>query len=111
MVAVMVGRRALARGDPAHRAAGAPAPHATIRDRHDLVVTLFARGWIVLGMTLLNTYVLYFFNDVLGARDASLKTGLVAGSALVGAIVSSVLAGKLSDRFDRRSSSRSRACR
>jgi MFS family permease len=53
-------------------------------------------------MTLLNTYVLYFFSDVLGARDASLKTGLVAGSALVGAIVSSVLAGKLADRFDKR---------
>ena len=65
-------------------------------------VTLFARGWIVLGMTLLNTYVLYFFSDVLGARDASLKTGLVAGSALVGAIVSSVFAGKLSDRIDKR---------
>lgn len=83
-------------------AAVAPAPHATIRDRHDLGVTLIARGWIVLGMTLLNTYVLYFFSDVLGARDASFKTGLVAGSALVGAIVSSVLAGKLSDRIDRR---------
>jgi MFS family permease len=80
----------------------AAAPHATVRDRHDLVVTLFARGWIVLGMTLLNTYVLYFFSDVLGARDASLKTGLVAGSALAGAIVSSVLAGKLSDRVDKR---------
>ena len=68
-------------------------------------MTLFARGWIVFGMTLLNTFVLYFFNDVLGARDArdaSLKTGLVAGSALLGAIVSSVLAGKLSDRFDRK---------
>ena len=86
-------------------APGSSAPaqqHATVRDRHDLGVTLFARGWIVLGMTLLNTYVLYFFSDVLGARDASLKTGLVAGSALVGAIVSSVLAGKLSDRVDRR---------
>lgn len=83
--------------------ASAPAPaHATVRDRHDLVVTLFARGWVVLGMTLLNTYVLYFFSDVLGVRDASLKTGLVAGCALVGAIVSSVLAGKLSDRIDKR---------
>ncbi|MDQ6944094.1 MAG: MFS transporter [Candidatus Eremiobacteraeota bacterium] len=101
MVAVMVVAALSLAAIPAP-AAGAPTPHATIRDRHDLTVTLFARGWIVLGMTLLNTYVLYFFNDVLGARDASLKTGLVAGSALVGAIVSSVLAGKLSDRFDRR---------
>jgi MFS family permease len=82
--------------------ASAPAPRATVRDRHDLGVTLVARAWIVMGMTLLNTYVLYFFSDVLHAADAKLNTGLVAGSALVGAIVSSVLAGRLSDRFDRR---------
>ncbi|BDE07682.1 hypothetical protein WPS_29580 [Vulcanimicrobium alpinum] len=75
---------------------------AVIRDPHDLNVTLVARGWIVLGMTLLNTYVLYFFHDILGVRNASLGTGMVAGAALVGAIVSSVAAGILSDRLDRR---------
>ncbi|MEO7040567.1 MAG: MFS transporter [Candidatus Elarobacter sp.] len=79
-----------------------PAPHAVIRDRRDLGVTLVARGWIVLGMTLLNTYVLFFFSDVLHVRDASRGTGLVAGAALLGAIVSSIVAGKLSDRIDRR---------
>ena len=79
-----------------------PPPHAVIRDRHDLGVTLVARGWIVLGMTLLYTYVLYFFNDVLGVHNASLGTGMVAGAALLGAIVSSVAAGVLSDRLDRR---------
>jgi MFS family permease len=76
--------------------------HAVVRDHHDLIVTLIARGWIVLGMTLLNTYVLYFFHDVLGVHDASLRTGLVAGAALIGAIASSVWAGTLSDRVDRR---------
>jgi MFS family permease len=76
--------------------------HAKVRDHHDLVVTMIARGWIVLGMTLLNTYVLYFFHDVLRVRDASLRTGLVAGAALIGAIASSVWAGRLSDRVDRR---------
>lgn len=76
--------------------------HAKVRDHHDLVVTMIARGWIVLGMTLLNTYVLYFFHDVLGVHDASLRTGLVAGAALLGAIASSVWAGRLSDRVDRR---------
>jgi MFS family permease len=76
--------------------------HAVVRDHHDLIVTMVARGWIVLGMTLLNTYVLYFFHDVLGVHDASLRTGLVAGAALVGAIASSVWAGTLSDRVDRR---------
>jgi MFS family permease len=83
-------------------APSAPQPHAVIRDRHDLWVTVVARGWIVLGMTLLNTYILYFFSDVLHVRDASLGTGLVAGSALLGAIVSSIGAGKLSDKIDRR---------
>ena len=73
-----------------------------IRDRHDLWVTVVARGWIVLGMTLLNTYVLYFFSDVLHAGNASLGTGMVAGAALIGAIVSSIGAGKLSDKLDRR---------
>jgi MFS family permease len=102
MVAVMLVSAFSLAAIPAPAAAGAPPPHATVRDHHDLIVTLVARGWIVLGMTLLNTYVLYFFSDVLHAGDASLKTGLVAGSALVGAIVSSVLAGKLSDRIDRR---------
>ena len=76
--------------------------HAVVRDRHDLNVTVVARGWIVLGMTLLNTYVLYFFSDILGVRDASLGTGMVAGAALLGAIASSVAAGLLSDKFDRR---------
>jgi MFS family permease len=76
------------------------APH--IRDRYDLVVTLIARAWIVMGMTLLNTYVLYFFHDVLGVRNASLNTGLVAGAAMFGALASSVVVGVVSDKLDRR---------
>jgi MFS family permease len=79
-----------------------PRAHAVVRDWHDLGITLVARGWIVLGMTLLNTYILYFFSDVLGVRDASLGTGMVAGAALIGAIASSIVAGVLSDRVDRR---------
>ena len=75
---------------------------AQVRDRWDLFVTLIGRAWIVLGMTLLNTYVLYFFHDVLGIGNASFNTGLVAASAMVGAVVSSVAAGVLSDRLDRR---------
>jgi MFS family permease len=53
-------------------------------------------------MTLLNTYVLFFFNDVLGIHNASFNTGLVAAAAMVGAVASSVVAGVLSDRLDRR---------
>lgn len=79
---------------------GAAGPQVT--DRHDLIVTLIARACIVLGMTLLNTYVLYFFADVLHVKNAPLRTGLTATGALGGAIVSSIVAGILSDRFDRR---------
>lgn len=75
---------------------------AHVRDRWDLMVTLVGRAWIVLGMTLLNTYVLYFFHDVLGIRNASFNTGLVAAAAMVGAVASSVAAGVLSDKLDRR---------
>jgi MFS family permease len=75
---------------------------ATVRDRWDLFVTLIGRAWIVLGMTLLNTYVLFFFNDVLGIHNASFNTGLVAAAAMVGAVASSVAAGVLSDKLDRR---------
>jgi MFS family permease len=53
-------------------------------------------------MTLLNTYVLFFFHDVLGIRNASFNTGLVAASAMVGAVASSVVAGVMSDKLDRR---------
>ncbi|HEV8021615.1 MAG TPA: MFS transporter [Candidatus Lustribacter sp.] len=75
---------------------------AQVRDRWDLMVTLVGRAWIVLGMTLLNTYVLYFFHDVLGIRNASFNTGLVAAAAMIGAVASSVAAGVLSDKLDRR---------
>ncbi len=39
---------------------------------------------------------------MLGVHNASLGTGLVVGAALLGAIASSVVAGMLSDRMDRR---------
>jgi MFS family permease len=53
-------------------------------------------------MSLLMTYVLYFFKDVLHQSHPSTGTALVAGLSLVGAIVSSVLSGKLSDRVTRK---------
>lgn len=80
----------------------ADAPEVRIKDRHDLTVTLVGRAFIVMGMTLLNTYVLYFFHDVLHVANAPLRTGLTATGALGGAIVSSIVAGALSDRMDRR---------
>ena len=75
---------------------------ARVRDRWDLFVTMIGRAWIVLGMTLLNTYVLFFFHDVLRIGNASFSTGIVAGAAMIGAVASSVAAGTLSDKLDRR---------
>jgi MFS family permease len=101
-VAIAVVLPSLAAISPPRREAEPRTDRAVVRDWHDLQVTLIARGWIVLGLTLLNTYILYFFSDVLGVSNASLGTGMVAGAALIGAIVSSVVAGLLSDRIDRR---------
>lgn len=71
-------------------------------DHHDLIVTMIARGLMVLGMGLLNTYVLYFFHDVLHVANAPLRTGITATGALGGAVISSIIAGIISDRVDRR---------
>jgi MFS family permease len=79
-----------------------PNAGAKIRDRWDFFMTMIGRGWIVMGMTLLNTFVLFFFHDILGIKNASFTTGLTAGAAMVGAVASSVVAGVLSDRLDRR---------
>jgi Na+/melibiose symporter-like transporter len=71
------------------------------RDRHDLFVTMIARSLLLLGMGLLNTYILYFFHDVMHV-NAPLRTGITAAGALAGAILSSIIAGIISDRVDRR---------
>jgi MFS family permease len=71
-------------------------------DHHDLIVTMIARALLVMGMGLLNTYVLFFFHDVLHVANAPLRTGITATGALGGAIVSSIIGGIISDRLDRR---------
>jgi MFS family permease len=72
------------------------------RGRHDLLVTMIARSLLLLGMGLLNTYILYFFHDVMHVGNAPLRTGITAAGALAGAILSSIIAGVISDRVDRR---------
>ncbi|TAM58918.1 MFS transporter [bacterium] len=76
--------------------------HAHVADRHDFAVVFASRSAIMFGMTLLMTFVLYFFRDVLKVENPSAGTGLVAGAALVGAIVSSIWLGALSDRVIRK---------
>ncbi len=78
------------------------ADHATIRDWHDFIVVFIGRSFVTFGLTLLMTFVLYFFRDVLHTGNASAGTGLVGLAALGGAAVSSILLGRLSDRFSRK---------
>jgi MFS family permease len=90
-------------GIPPRLDVGAASDHGVaVRDRRDLYITMIMRGFIVLGMGLFSTYILYFFSDVLHAANAPLRTGLTAIAALAGAVVSSALSGILSDRLDRR---------
>lgn len=76
--------------------------HVHVRDWHDFHVIFAARAFVFFGLTLLMTFVLTFFHDVLRVGNPALGTGLVGVSALVGALVSSIWLGVLSDRVPRR---------
>ncbi|MBV8636468.1 MAG: MFS transporter [Candidatus Eremiobacteraeota bacterium] len=79
----------------------APEP-ATVVRWHDFIVVFLARAFVFFGLTLLMTFVLYFFQDVLHYKNPSQGTAFVGVCSLVGAIVSSVLLGVLSDRVSRK---------
>ena len=76
--------------------------HAKVRDWHDFIITFVARLFVAFGLSLLMTFALYFFHDVLHSANAQAGTGLVAGCALIGAITSTIFLGKLSDRVPRK---------
>ena len=76
--------------------------HARIGNWYDFTVAFWSRSWTIFGLALLMTFVLYFFRDVLKYSNPSAGTGIVGGMALVGAIVSSVVMGMLSDRIKRK---------
>lgn len=69
------------------------------RGRHDFGVTFLARFLILLGVTFLLTFVLYFFRDVLHVRNPGQGTATVAGVALIGAVASTWAIGHMSDRI------------
>jgi len=76
--------------------------HARVRDWHDFVVVFISRAWVVFGLVLLSTFILYFFHDVLKVQNAAADTGLAAGASVVGAILSSIWLGRISDRVSRK---------
>ena len=76
--------------------------HARVRDWHDFIIAFAARFCISFGLTLLMTFALYFFRDVLHVGNPQGETGLVAGCSILGAILSSLVGGQLSDRIGRK---------
>ncbi|MGH7662174.1 MAG: MFS transporter [Vulcanimicrobiaceae bacterium] len=76
--------------------------HARVRDWHDFIIAFISRLFIGFGLSLLMTFALYFFHDVLRVANPQAGTGLVAGASLIGAIISTIVFGKLSDRFGRK---------
>jgi MFS family permease len=73
-----------------------------VRDWHDFVVAFVARFWTIFGLTLLMTFALYFFHDVLKVKNPAASTGLLGGLSLAGAVISSLWMGALSDRVPRK---------
>jgi MFS family permease len=76
--------------------------HAHVRNWRDFIVAFIARLFVGFGLSLLMTFALYFFHDVLHVANPQAGTGLVAGASLIGAITSTIVLGKLSDRFSRK---------
>jgi MFS family permease len=76
--------------------------HAHVSDWANFAIAFTSRFWTFFGLVMLNTFVLYFFRDVLKVSNPSAGTGFVGVMAMVGALVSSVLMGYLSDRVPRK---------
>ena len=82
--------------------AGGDEERAHVSDWHDFTIVFISRAFLAFGLTLLMAFVLYFFKDILHVADPSAGTGIVAAASLVGAIVSGVYLGWLSDRVPRK---------
>lgn len=82
-------------------APNADRPRVQVQDWHRFGWVFAGRFFMIFGQTILMTFVLYFFQDVLHVRRAAGGTALVAGLALVGAAVSAFWMGRASDRTNR----------
>jgi len=78
------------------------AEHVHVSDWRNFSLVFTSRFWTNFGLALLGTFVLFFFSDVLKVKDASAGTSLAGVFTLVGAIVSSVAMGYVSDRIPRK---------
>ena len=101
-VSVAIGVGALLLLAEPERSTREPKEHAHISDWHDFTIVFIARAFLAFGLALLMTFVLYFFRDVLHVGNPSVGTALVGVASLVGAIISSIYLGWLSDRVPRK---------
>lgn len=74
---------------------------AHVSDWPNFTLAFTSRFWTNFGLTLLSTFVFYFFNDVLRVNATS-GTAIFGVLALTGAIVSAVAMGYVSDRVPRK---------
>ena len=81
---------------------GGDEEHAQVRDWHDFAIVFAARMLMFFGFTLLQTFVLFYFRDVLKVANPSAGTALYALATIGGAVLSSVILGLLSDRAPRK---------
>lgn len=81
---------------------GGEEEHAHVRDWHDFAIVFAARMLVFFGFTLLQTFVLFYFRDVLKVANPSAGTALYAFATIGGAVLSSVVLGVLSDRAPRK---------
>jgi MFS family permease len=76
--------------------------HARVRDWHDFIVVFVARVLVFFGLTMLQTFVLFFFRDIQKIANPSAGTALYGFCTVVGAVISSLYLGLLSDRVPRK---------
>jgi len=81
---------------------GAEEEQAHVRDWHDFIIVFVGRALVFFGLTLLQTFVLYYFRDVIRLTNPSAGTALYAFATVIGAVASSVVLGILSDRAPRK---------
>jgi MFS family permease len=76
--------------------------HAQVRDLSNFAIAFASRFFTLFGLTLLNTFILYFFEDVLKVTNPPAGTAFVGVATMIGAIVTSIVFGIFSDRIPRK---------